>query len=86
MLQNKGKSTGKNLNHQVLNQSDDTDTNLSLTFTQITSCVIGAEYIEHRRQSLHAKLERAQFERAKYRQQSFSNTFRNLFGLSRNQG
>jgi hypothetical protein len=77
---------GKNLDHQELNQSDDTDTNLSLTFTQITSCVIGAEYIEHRRQSLRAKLEREQFERAMYRQQSFSNTFRNLFGLSRNPG
>ena len=77
---------GKNLNHQELNQTDDTDTNLSLTFTQITSCVIGAEYIEHRRQSLRAKLEREQFEHAKHRQQSFSNTFRNLFGLSTNQG
>ena len=77
---------GKNLNHEELNQSDDTDTNLSLTFTQITSCVIGAEYIEHRRQSLHAKLEREQFERAKYRQHSFSNIIRNLFDLARNQG
>jgi hypothetical protein len=48
--------------------------------------VIGAEYIEHRRQSLRAKLEREQFEGAKYRQQSFSNTFLNLFGLSRNHG
>ena len=76
---------GKNLNHQELNQSDDIDTNLSLTYTQISSCVIGAEYIEHRRQSLRAKLEREQFERAKYRQQSSSNTFRNLFGLSTNQ-
>jgi hypothetical protein len=76
----------KNLDHQELNQSDDTDTNLSRTFTQITSCVIGAEYIEHRRQSLRAKLEREQFEGAKYRQQSFSNTFLNLFGLSRNHG
>jgi hypothetical protein len=84
VLQDKGKSMGKNPNHEELNQSDDIDTNLSLTFTQITSCVIGAEYIEHRRQSLRAKLEREQFERVKYRQQSFSNTFRNLFGLSRN--
>ncbi len=76
----------KNLNHQELNQSDDTDTNLSLTFTQISSCVIGAEYIEHRRQSLRAKLEREQFERAKHRQPSFAGTLRNLFGLSRKQG
>jgi hypothetical protein len=86
VLETKGKSMGKNLNHDELNQSDNTDTNLSLTFTQITSCVIGAEYIEHRRQSLRAKLEREQFERAKHRPQSFSNTFYNLFGLSRNQG
>jgi hypothetical protein len=77
---------GKYFNHDELNQSDSTDTNLSLTFTQIASCIVGAEYIEHRRQSLRAKLEREQFERAMYRQQSFSNTFRNLFGLSRNQG
>jgi hypothetical protein len=77
---------GKYFNHDELNQSDSTDTNLSLTFTQIASCIVGAEYIEHRRQSLRAKLEREQFERAMYRQQSFSNTFRNLFGLSRNPG
>ena len=66
------------------NQGDNTDTNLSITFTQISCCVIGAEFIEHRRQSLRAKLEREQFERKKRRQHSFSNTFRNLFGLSRN--
>ena len=69
-----------------INKGDNTDTNLSLTFTQIASCVIGAEFIEHRRQSLRAKLERELFERKKNRQQSFSNTFRNLFGLSRNHG
>jgi len=68
-----------------MDQSDNTDTNLSLTFTQIASCVVGAEYIEHRRQSLRAKLEREHYERKKLRQQSFSNTFRNLFGLARNQ-
>ena len=65
---------------------DETDTNLSTTFTQIASCVIGAEFIEHRRQSLRAKLERELYERKKNRQQSFSNTFRNLFGLARNRG
>jgi hypothetical protein len=72
--------------HGEMDQSDNTDTNLSLTFTQIASCVVGAEYIEHRRQSLRAKLERERYERANLRQQSFSNTFRNLFGLARNQG
>jgi hypothetical protein len=69
-----------------MDQSDNTDTNLSLTFTQIASCVVGAEYIEHRRQSLRAKLERESYERNKIRQQSFSHIFRNLFGLSRNHG
>jgi hypothetical protein len=68
--------------HGEFDHSDNTDTNLAITFTQIASCVIGAEYTEHRRQSLRAKLERERFERKKLRQQSFSNTFRNLFGLS----
>jgi hypothetical protein len=68
------------------NKGNDTETNLSITFTQIASCVVGAEFIEHRRQSLRAKLERELYERKKNRQQSFSNTFRNLFGLSRNHG
>ena len=67
------------------NKGNDTDTNLSITFTQIASCVVGAEFIEHRRQSLRAKLERELYERKKLQQQSFSNTFRNLFGLVRNQ-
>ncbi len=65
-----------------IKKSDNTDDNLSTTFTQIASCVIGAEFIEHRRQSLRAKLERERFERKKLRQQSFSSTFRNLFGLN----
>ena len=69
-----------------INMGDNTETNLSITFTQIASCVIGAEFIEHRRQSLRAKLERELYERKKNRQQSFSNTFRNLFGLARNRG
>jgi hypothetical protein len=77
---------GEITNHGELNQSDNTDTNLTITFTQIACCVVGAEFIEHRRQSLRAKLERERFERADRRQQSFSNTFRNLFGLVRNQG
>ena len=68
------------------NQGDNTDTNLSHTFTQVACCVVGAEYIEFRRQSLRAKLERESYEREKHRQHSFSNIFRNLFGLARNQG
>ncbi len=76
----------KVINQGEINKGDNTDTNLSNTFTQIASCVIGAEFIEHRRQSLRAKLERELYERKKIRQQSFSNTFRNLFGLPRNHG
>lgn len=76
----------KYFNHHDLNQGDSTDTNLSLTFTQITSCVVGAEFIEHRRQSLRAKLEREHYERAKHRQKSFTNTCRSLFGLTANHG
>ena len=73
------------ITHDDINQGDNTDTDLSLTFTQIASCVVGAEFIEHRRQSLRAKLERESYERKKIQQQSFSNTFHNLFGLARNQ-
>jgi len=76
---------GEITNNGELNQSDNTDTSLSITFTQIACCVAGAEFIEHRRQSLRAKLERESFERKKLRQQSFSDTLRNLFGLARNQ-
>jgi hypothetical protein len=81
-----GNSMSNVINHDDITQDDNTDTDLSLTFTQIASCVIGAEFIEHRRQSLRAKLERESYERKKLQQQSFSNTFRNLFGLARNQG
>ena len=67
-------------------QTDHTDTNLEVTVTQIASCVIGAEFIEHRRQSLRAKLERELYERRKNGQHSFFNAFRSLFGLARNHG
>ena len=69
-----------------INKCDNTDTNLETTVTQVASCVIGAEFIEHRRQSLRAKLERELYERKKNGRHSFSDTFRNLFGLAKNQG
>jgi hypothetical protein len=69
-----------------LDRIDNMESDLTITFTQIASCIVGAEYIEHRRQSLRAKLERESYERNKIRQQSFSHIFRNLFGLSRNHG
>jgi hypothetical protein len=74
------------INHDDITQSDNTDTNLNLTYTQIASCVVGAEFIEHRRQSLRAKIERERYQREELRQQSFSNIIRNLFDLARNQG
>ncbi len=74
------------MHHEELDMIDIMESDLTITFTQIASCVVGAEYIEHRRQSLRAKLEREHYERKKLRQQSFSNTFRNLFGLARNHG
>jgi len=72
----------KDSNHDGLNQSDNTDTDLSMTYTQIASCIIGAEFVEHRRQSLRARLKREHYERAMRRQQSFTRTFRSLFGLT----
>ena len=74
------------INHDDITQSDNTDTNLNLTYTQIASCVVGAEFIERRRQGLRAKLERERFESDHRRQKSFANTFRDLLGLTRNQG
>ena len=68
-----------------IDKGDVTDNSLSLTYTQIASSVIGAEYTEHRQQSLRAKLERESFEREELRPQSFSDTFRDLFGMARNQ-
>ncbi len=73
------------LNQCDNNQGDSTDTNLNITYTQIASCSASGEFIEHRRQSLRAKLERESFERAKLGQNSFFNTFLNLFRLARNQ-
>ena len=55
------------IRHNDLNQGDNTDINLSVTFTQIASCVVGAEFIEHRRQSLRSKLECERFQRAQLR-------------------
>ena len=73
------------IRHNDLNQGGNTDTNLSLTFTQIACCLVGAEFIEHRRQSLRAKLECERYQREQLRQHSFANTLRALFGLARNQ-
>ena len=72
--------------HNKSNQSDNTDTSLTITYTQIASCAVNPEFTERRRQGLRAKLERERFNREQCRQKSFANTFRNLFGLARKQG
>ena len=72
--------------HNKSNQSDNTDTSLTITYTQIASCAVDPEFAERRRQGLRAKLERERFNREQCRQKSFANTFRNLFGLARKQG
>jgi hypothetical protein len=82
----KGKPMGQVMHHAELDRIDIMESDLTITFTQIASCIVGAEFIEHRRLSLRAKLERERYEREQLRQHSFSHTFRNLFGLARNQG
>ncbi|MDC1287039.1 hypothetical protein N8198_04070 [Gammaproteobacteria bacterium] len=72
--------------HDGSSHSDNTDTNLTTTYTQIASCAVDPEFTERRRRGLRAKLERERFELEQGRQKSFANTFRNLFGLVRNQG
>jgi len=56
------------------------DTNLTITYTQIASCIVGDDSSEVRRQSLRAKLEREQQERRQRAKNSFSATLRSLFG------
>ncbi len=58
------------------------DTNTTITYTQVASCIYGpAEegLVDRRRHTLRAKLEREQYEREIKKQKSIVNTFRNLF-------
>jgi hypothetical protein len=57
----------------------DDDTNLTITYTQIASCVVGNNRGDARRQSLRARLERERDQRRQQLQNSFINTLRNLF-------
>ena len=58
---------------------DATDDSLMRTYTQVVSCAVGDTFVERRRQSLRAKLEREQYEREKQQlESSFTSTFRNL--------
>ena len=59
-------------------EMDATDNSLMRTYTQIASCAVGDGFVERRRQSLRAKLEREQYEREQEVQNSFSKSFRNL--------
>lgn len=61
---------------------DVTNTNLTITYTQIASCVVGDPMPEASRQSLRARLERERQEHERYAQQSFVNILRNLFCLA----
>jgi len=58
--------------------TDATDSSIMRTFTQIVSCAVGDSFVDRRRQSLRAKLEREQYERELEQENSFTKTFRNL--------
>ena len=64
--------------HTEFDEIDATDDSLIRTYTQVVSCAVGDTFVERRRQSLRAKLEREQFERQKRLDKSFTRTFRNL--------
>jgi hypothetical protein len=57
---------------------DATDNSLMRTYTQIASCAVGDNFVERRRQSLRAKLEREMIEREEQFENMFTKTFRNL--------
>ena len=72
-----------------IEKTDSTDTSLPITYTQVACCAIGNDRAEHRdrierrRQTLRAKLEREAYERQKQIQNSFIQTFRNIFSSSK---
>ena len=59
-------------------EMDATDNSLMRTYTQVVSCAVGDSFVERRRQSLRAKLEREQYERDQELESSFTRSFRNL--------
>ena len=64
--------------HTGFDEMDATDNSLMRTYTQIASCAVGDGFVERRRQSLRAKLEREKYEREQQLQGSFTKSFRNL--------
>ncbi len=71
------------------NGMDITDSSLPITYTQVASCAVGNDRVDHRdrierrRQTLRAKLEREAFERQKQLENSFIQTFRNIFSTTK---
>jgi hypothetical protein len=65
------------------NGMDNTDNSLPITYTQVASCAIGNDRVERRRQTLRAKLEREAYERQKQLENSFIQTFRNIFSTTK---
>lgn len=59
-------------------EMDATDSSLMRTYTQVVSCAVGDSFVERRRQSLRAKLEREQYEREQQLESMFARSFRNL--------
>lgn len=59
--------------------SEFTGSQTEVEYTQVASCAVGDGHVERRRQTLRARLEREQFERDQQIQNSFIETFRNLF-------
>ncbi len=71
------------------NGMDNTNNSLPITYTQVASCVVGNNRVDHRgrierrRQTLRAKLEREAYERQKQLENSFIQTFRNIFSTTK---
>ncbi|MDH3632556.1 MAG: hypothetical protein OER98_15645 [Gammaproteobacteria bacterium] len=65
------------------NGMDNTDNSLPITYTQVASCALGNDRVERRRQTLRAKLEREAYERQKQLENSFIQTFRNIFSTTK---
>jgi hypothetical protein len=72
-----------------IDRMDNTDTSLPITYTQVASCAVGNDRIDHRerierrRQTLRAKLEREAYKRQKQLENSFIQTFRNIFSSAK---
>ena len=66
-----------------IDETGNTDSSLTITYTQIASCAFGNDPADRRRRSLRARLERERFERQKRLEHSFITTFRNFFSTTK---